>query len=102
MRSRRAVMIVLVILVSTVAATAQRKPSEAARPFVVMSGQSLDDLKQKLQPDNKTAELIDSAGMQLRVAVQHEKNKTGAAAELHDDAQLHARAINQLSGLIVG
>jgi len=77
-------MIVLLILVSTVAAIAQRKPSEATRPVVVMSSQSLDDLKQKLQPDNKTAELIDSAGMQLRVAVQHEKNKTGAAAELHD------------------
>src|SRR6266481_6555871 len=84
MRSRRAVMIVLLILVSTVAATAQRKPSEATRPVVVLSSQSLDDLKQKLQPGNKTSELIDSAGMQLRVAVQHEKNKTGAAAELHD------------------
>src|SRR6266481_661216 len=84
MRSRRAVMIVLLILVSTVAAIAQRKPSEATRPVVVLAGQSLDDLKQKLQPDNKTEELIDSNGMQLRVAVQHEKNKTGAPAELHD------------------
>jgi mannose-6-phosphate isomerase-like protein (cupin superfamily) len=84
MRSRRAVMIVLLILVSAIAAIAQRKPSEATRPVVVLSSQSLDDLKQKLQPDNKTAELIDSAGMQLRVAVQHEKNKTGAPAELHD------------------
>ena len=64
--------------------TTQRKPSEATRPVVVMSAQSLDDLKQKLQPGNKTEELIDSAGMELRVAVQHEKNKTGAAAELHD------------------
>ena len=49
-----------------------------------MSAQSLDDLNRKLQPGNKTEELIDSAGMQLRVAIQHEKNKTGAAAELHD------------------
>src|SRR5438093_9849687 len=49
-----------------------------------MSAQSDDDLQKTLQPDNKTAELIDSAGMQLRVAVQHERNKTGAAAELHD------------------
>jgi mannose-6-phosphate isomerase-like protein (cupin superfamily) len=83
-RSGRAAIIVLVVFVSTITASAQRKPSEATRPVVVMSSQSLDDLKQKLQPDNKTAELIDSAGMQLRVAVQHEKNKTGAAAELHD------------------
>jgi len=84
MKSHRIVLIVLVIFIAAFTVSAQRKPSEATRPFVVMSSQSLDDLKQKLQPDNKTAELIDSAGMQLRVAVQHERNKTGAAAELHD------------------
>ncbi len=77
------------LLLAGVAATAtaqpaQRKPTEATRPFLVMSAQSLDDLNKTLQPDNKTSELIDSGGMQLRVAVQHEKNKTGAAAELHD------------------
>ena len=49
-----------------------------------MTSQSLDDLQKKLQPESKTSELIDSAGMQLRVAVQHERNKTGSAAELHD------------------
>jgi mannose-6-phosphate isomerase-like protein (cupin superfamily) len=74
----------LVVCGSTGEVYAQRKPSEATRPFVVMSAQSLNDLQAKLQPDNKTSELIDSAGMQLRVAVQHEKNKTGALAELHD------------------
>jgi mannose-6-phosphate isomerase-like protein (cupin superfamily) len=63
---------------------AQRKPSEATRPFVVKSAQSLDDLQQTLKPDNKTFELIDSEGMQLRVAVQHEKNRAGTSAELHD------------------
>jgi mannose-6-phosphate isomerase-like protein (cupin superfamily) len=84
MRSSRVIMIVLFVFLSTVVASAQRKPTEAKRPFVVMSSQSLDDLQKKLQPDNKTEELIDSAGMQLRVAVQHEMNKTGTAAELHD------------------
>lgn len=64
--------------------SAQRKPSEATRPFVVMSAQSMADLEKSLQSENKTSELIDSAGMQLRVAVQHEKNRSGAAAELHD------------------
>lgn len=64
--------------------TPQRQPSEAKRPVVVMPAQSIDDLKQKLKPGNKTEELIDSAGMELRVAVQHENNRTGAAAELHD------------------
>ena len=72
------------LIISAITVSAQRKPSEATRPVVIMSAQSLDDLKQKLKPGNKTEELIDSAGMQLRVAVQHEANKTGAAAELHD------------------
>src|SRR5437667_11718164 len=84
MKSHRIVLIVLVIFIAAFTVSAQRKPSEATRPFVVMSSQSLDDLKQKLQPGNKAEELIDSAGMQLRVAIQHERNKTGAAAELHD------------------
>jgi len=80
----RLILAVLVIVAAVAAVSAQRKPSEPTRPFVVMSSQSLDDLQKKLHPENKTEELIDSAGMQLRVAVQHEKNKTGAAAELHD------------------
>ena len=84
MKSGRIMIIVLLIFIPALAVSAQRKPSEATRPVVVLSSQSLDDLKHKLQPDNKTEELIDSTGMQLRVAVQHEKNKTGAAAELHD------------------
>jgi mannose-6-phosphate isomerase-like protein (cupin superfamily) len=78
------VVIVPAIYICIAAQSAQRKPSAATRPVVVMSAQSLDDLKQKLKPGNKTEELIDSAGMELRVAVQHENNKTGAAAELHD------------------
>lgn len=84
MRSSRLVKLVFLILISTVAVVAQRKPSEATRPVVVMPAQSLNDLKEKLKPGNKTEELIDSAGMELRVAIQHENNKTGAAAELHD------------------
>jgi len=82
--SVRLFLVTLFILAAALTVSAQRKPTEATRPYVVMSSQSLEDLQKKLQPDNKAAELIDSAGMQLRVAVQHEKNKTGAAAELHD------------------
>src|SRR5256714_13833386 len=74
----------LILIVASFTTSAQRKPSEPSKPFVVMSAQSLDDLQKTLQADNKTSELIDSGGMQLRVAVQHEKNRVGAAAELHD------------------
>ena len=79
-----AALLLTAITIATAAQTPNRKPSVATRPVVVMSAQSLDDLTQKLQPGNKTEELIDSAGMQLRVAVQHETNRTDAAAELHD------------------
>lgn len=86
------IVVALFIIVSALGVSAQpatsgpnqRKPSEATRPVVVMSAQSVDDLKQKLKPGNKVEDLIDSAGMQLRVAVQHENNRTDLAAELHD------------------
>jgi len=61
-----------------------RRARESLADRIAGSSQLLDDLKQKVQAGNKTEELIDSNGIQLRVAVQHEKNKTGAAAELHD------------------
>jgi len=86
MKTVRIAFLVLSVVAAAGTVSAQRKPSEATRPVVVLSSQSLDDLKQKLQPDNKTEELIDSNGMQLRVEVQHERNKTGAPAELHDDS----------------
>src|SRR5436190_15064786 len=84
MTIRRLAQIIPVLLLAALPVLAQRKPSEATRAFVVMSSQSLNDLEKKLQLENKTSELIDSAGMQLRVAVQHEKNRAGAGAELHD------------------
>src|ERR1041384_144447 len=94
--------VAVVCLLATTAALAQRKPSEASKPFVVMSAQSLADLQKTLQADNKTSELIDSGGMQLRVAVQHEKNKTGAAAELHDAADDVYYVLDGSATLVLG
>src|SRR5260370_9875325 len=101
-RPPRLILVVLVIVAATVTISAQRKPSESTRPFVVMSSQSLDDLQKKLRPENKTEELIDSEGMQLRVAVQHEKNKTGAAAELHDASDDVYYVLDGSATLILG
>jgi mannose-6-phosphate isomerase-like protein (cupin superfamily) len=89
-------------LASALTISAQRKPTEATRPVIVMSAQSLDDLKQKLQPGNKTEELIDSSSMQLRVAVQHEANKTGAAAELHDASDDVYYVLDGAATLVLG
>ena len=64
--------------------TAQRTPSTATRPFVVLPAQSLGDLERKLKPENKAEDLIGGEGMQLRVAIQHEKDHAAPSGELHD------------------
>ena len=92
----------IIVVLTAVVTMAQRKPSEATRPFVVKSAQSLDDLQQTLKPDNKVSELIDSQGMQLRVAVQHEKNRAGAAAELHDASDDVYYVLDGSANLVLG
>jgi mannose-6-phosphate isomerase-like protein (cupin superfamily) len=62
----------------------QRGPSKATRPFVVLPAQSLGDLERKLRPENKAEDLIGGQGMQLRVAIQHEKDHAAPSGELHD------------------
>jgi lysophospholipase L1-like esterase/mannose-6-phosphate isomerase-like protein (cupin superfamily) len=69
---------------SQTAASVERKPIKPIRPFVVMPSQSLADFQQKLQPGNKVEDLIGGEGMELRVAIQHEKDTPAADAEVHD------------------
>ena len=61
-----------------------REPSSPLRPFIVLQAQSLSDLEQKIGTDNKVEELTGGEGMQLRVAIQHDKSRPTALAELHD------------------
>jgi len=62
----------------------QRGPSTATRAYVVLPAQSLGDLERKLHSENKAEDLIGGEGMQLRVAVQHEKDHVPPTGELHD------------------
>lgn len=61
-----------------------REPAAPLRPFVVLKKQSLEDLQKKISVDNKVEDLIGGAGMELRVAVQHDKKRETAEAESHD------------------
>jgi mannose-6-phosphate isomerase-like protein (cupin superfamily) len=63
---------------------AQKAPTKPTRPFVVLPNQALGDFERKLHPDNKVEDLIGGDGMQLRVAVQHEKDKAAGPGEIHD------------------
>jgi mannose-6-phosphate isomerase-like protein (cupin superfamily) len=75
----------IAMLALAISASAQAKqPSTAIRPFVVKTKQSLDELEKKLSVDNKVEDLIGGAGMETRVAIQHDKNRVGADAEVHD------------------
>jgi len=77
------------LLLGTFAGSASaqdRKPSQPLRPFVVKTKQSVDDLEKSLRSDNKVEDLIGGAGMQLRVAVQHDKLRKNADAEVHDES----------------
>ena len=69
---------------SGTAAQKERAPSSPTRPFVVLQAQSLSDLERRIRPENKVEELIGGEGMQLRVAVQHDKSRPQAQAEVHD------------------
>lgn len=65
-------------------AQSDKKPSTAIRPYIVKTKQSVEDLEKSLRSDNKVLDLIGGEGMQLRVAVQHDKKRPTADAELHD------------------
>ena len=78
------VIAVLFVLTGQSAAQTEKKPIRPIRDVVVIHAQSLSDLQKKLQPSNKVEELIGGAGMELRVAIQHENNTTAANAEIHD------------------
>jgi len=75
---------ILLGLVSAASSQTDRKPVKPIRPYVVMTGQSVADLQQKLQPSNKAEDLIGGEGMELRVAIQHEKDTVAANGEIHD------------------
>lgn len=61
-----------------------KQPSMSIRPFVVKTKQSVADLEKSLRTDNKVEDLTGGEGTQLRVAVQHDKLRENADAEVHD------------------
>ena len=71
---------------SVVSFAQTRQPSAPIRPFVVKTKQSVADVEKALGNENKVEDLIGGAGMQLRVAVQHDEKKDQSEAELHDQS----------------
>jgi len=97
-----AVVVLFAACAAIMAQTAEKKPIKPIRDVVVLPAQSLADVQKKLQPDNKVEELIGGAGMELRVAVQHERNTTPANAELHDTSDDVYYVLDGTATLILG
>jgi len=108
----------LVVLVSAGAAAAQsRQPSTAIKPYVVRSKQSVADLEKRLAGDKtdpdpklptltKVEDIIGGAGMETRVAIQHDHRRSGDLVELHDKSDdvyyvLKGQATLELGGTLV-
>ena len=107
----------LAVLVAAGAVAAQRQPSTATKPFVVRSKQSVTDLEKKLAGDKtdadpknptltKVEDIVASAGMQTRVAIQHDHRRSGDMVELHDRSDdvyyvIKGQATLELGGTLV-
>jgi len=93
---KRSVFIVLAGIAASAAMNAQdRKPAVAIRPVLVSSKQSLSDVEKKVSAEQpgvdakqlvvtKVEDLIGGAGMETRVAIQHDIRRSGDQFELHD------------------
>jgi mannose-6-phosphate isomerase-like protein (cupin superfamily) len=101
-RLTQAIVVLLAACVTIIAQTTEKKPIKPIRDYVVLPAQSLADVQKKLQPDNKVEELIGGAGMELRVAIQHERNTTPPNAELHDTSDDVYYVLDGTATLILG
>ncbi len=104
---KKYIIVSIITIFAAAAASAQtRQPSTAIRPVLVKSKQSLEELEKKLSTENKVEELIGGAGMETRVAIQHDKSKNGDPAELHDKSDdvyyvLKGEATLELGGTLI-
>ena len=53
-------------------------------PYVVTPARSITDIQKELGSANKAQDIMGGAGLEVRVAIQHEKNSSAANAEVHD------------------
>lgn len=117
MKKQIIVSIIGMLMVATVATAQTRQPSTAIKPYVVRSKQSVADLEKKLAADKtdvdsknatvtKVEDVIGGAGMETRVAVQHDIRRSGDLVELHDKSDdvyyvLKGQATLELGGTLV-
>lgn len=83
------VILVIAIFAFSVAASGQtRRPSTAARPFVIKTKQEVADIKKALEkkPGNTNEDIVPAPGTQTRVAIFHDEKRENDLNEVHDAA----------------
>jgi mannose-6-phosphate isomerase-like protein (cupin superfamily) len=115
---KKYIVVSIILLIAATAIAAQtRQPSTAIKPYVVKTKQSVADLEKKLAADRtdvdsknatvtKVEDVIGGAGMETRVAVQHDTRRSGDLVELHDKSDdvyyvLKGQATLELGGTLI-
>ena len=80
----------------------RRGPRSPVRSPVILAGQSLNEIERRLKGGNLVEEIFGGEGMQLRVAVQHEKDKPAGLAEVHDDSDDVYYVLDGAATLVLG
>ncbi len=94
--------IILTLAFSIVSSAQTRQPSEPLRPYVVKTNQEVSDIEKSISNENKVIDLIGGAGMQTRVAIQHDETRPTADAEIHDASDDVFYALDGEAQLILG
>ena len=61
-----------------------RTPSSPNSSYVIASENKLSEILERIKPENAAETIIGGPGMQLRVAMVHEKDAPPGRAEIHD------------------
>ena len=80
----------------------QKRPAKPIRPYVVTPARSITDIQKELGSANKAQDIMGGAGLEVRVAIQHEKNSSAANAEVHDASDDAETFWHDAIGLVFG
>jgi mannose-6-phosphate isomerase-like protein (cupin superfamily) len=99
------IILAVAVLALSLSASAQtRKPSTAARPFVVKSKQQVSDIQKALgqKPGNTNEDIVAASGMQTRIAIFHDEKRENDLHEVHDGADDIYYVLDGTATLLLG
>lgn len=104
MKKRTIILVIAIAALSTATYAQTRKPSTAAKPFVIKTKQQVGDIERALEkkPGNTNEDIVPLAGAQMRVAIFHDAKRENDLNELHDASDDIYYALNGTATLLLG